>query len=184
MDIKRKRLVIILSSVLSLVLFLSAFGITYSFLTDRDSARNKFSIGETITTIDEEFTPPKVLTPGTSFTKKPRVENLGNLPCYVRMRADFSDNNMQRYCDELDINTTDWKYDSADGYYYYNKLLEPGEKTSPLFTKVTIKTTLSDGTVLTDAQMKDFEILVYAESQQHIDHSGAHTANEYKEIWK
>ena len=35
----------------------------------------------------------------------------------------------------LNFNDTDWTY--SDGYYYYNRPLEPGKTTEPLFTTVT-----------------------------------------------
>ena len=37
----------------------------------------------------------------------------------------------------LDFNDTDWTYSDSEGYYYYNRPLEPGKTTEPLFTTVT-----------------------------------------------
>jgi len=40
---------------------------------------------------------------------------------------------------QLDINTTDWRYNEDDCYYYYVKeALKPGEVTTPLFNTVTL----------------------------------------------
>ena len=38
---------------------------------------------------------------------------------------------------ELTLNTADWT--EKDGYYYYTKVLKPGEVTAPIFTAVTFK---------------------------------------------
>lgn len=180
---KKNTVIVLLAALLCVIVLASSFGSTFAYLTDQETKNNTLTVGETKTEIVEEFTPPKKLEPGVSFTKKPSVNNTGNLPCYVRMRADFSDSQMEDLCEELDINTTDWEYDAADGYYYYKLLLEPGKMTSPLFTTVTVRTVDANGEKLTDAQMKDFDILIYAESTQHVDHAGNHPTDEYKTIW-
>lgn len=162
----------------------SCFGITYAYLIAEDNAANAFTIGETEIEISEEYTPPEKLTPGISFTKKPWITNTGNLPCYVRMRADFSSSIAEEFCEPLDIDTANWEYNSEDGYYYYKHLLNPGEETSPLFTTVTIRLYTSDGTAsYTEADMTDFDILIYGEAAQHTDHDGACTADEFKTVW-
>lgn len=161
----------------------SCFGITYAYLIAEDNAANAFTIGETEIEISEEYTPPEKLAPGISFTKKPWITNTGNLPCYVRMRADFSSSIAEEFCEPLDIDTQNWEYNSADGYYYYKKLLNQGEATSPLFTTVTIKDTKSDGTAYTEADMIDFDILIYGEAVQHTDHEGECASDEFKTVW-
>ena len=39
-------------------------------------------------------------------------------------------------CLRMDINTAEWTL--VDGYYYFNRILQPGESTSNLFTQVEI----------------------------------------------
>lgn len=51
----------------------------------------------------------------------------------------------------LDLNTTDWMY-GEDGYYYYLRILQPGEETPNLFTKV--KFTEIYSTLYTNATFK------------------------------
>lgn len=163
----------------------SCFGITYAYLIAKDNAANTFTVGETEIEVSEEYTPPEKLTPGISFTKKPRITNTGNLPCYVRMRADFSSSIAKEFCEPLDIDTENWEYNSEDGYYYYKYLLNPGEETFPLFTTVTIKTFKDDEKteLYTEADMTDFDILIYGEAAQHKNHEGACEANEYQTVW-
>ena len=43
---------------------------------------------------------------------------------------------------KLNINTEKWT--EADGYYYYNEVLKPGETTAPLFTTVTFDGTMDN----------------------------------------
>lgn len=170
--------------VIACLLIVSAsFGATYAFLIANDSVSNEFTIGENKIDVEEDYDPPEKLLPGTVITKKPSVKNTGNLSCFVRMRADFSDSRAREICEELDIDTENWEYDTSDGYYYYKKLLDPGQSTEYLFTKIVIRTE-KDGSELTAADMIDFDVLVFAESCQHEDHDGECADNEYKTIWQ
>lgn len=178
----KKRIIIVALS--CILVCASCFGITYAYLIANDNATNTFTIGETEIEVTEEYEPPEKLEPGIEFTKKPHVTNTGNLPCYVRMRADFSTSVAADFCEPLDIDTENWKYNDTDGYYYYTKLLNPGEETPNLFTTVTLKTTKSDGADYTEADLVEFDILVYAEAVQHTDHDGECAADEYLTVWQ
>lgn len=79
--------------------------------------------------------------PNMQVTKKPYVENTGDVDMYVRIAIQMEITSLadeSRALDtrhiSLDINTADWT--EKDGYYYYNRVLKPGEATEPLFTKV------------------------------------------------
>lgn len=154
-----------------------SFGVTYAYLIAKDKAVNQFTIGENIIEIFENYEPPEKLEPGVEFQKEPYVKNTGNLPCFVRMRADFSNSKAEEFCESLNIDTENWEYNSNDGYYYYKNLLNPNDVTEPLFTKVKIKSTINDSDIV------DFDILIYAESCQHNDHDGECSLDEYKTVW-
>lgn len=158
----------------------ASFGITYAYLIANDSKVNEFVVGENTIEVVEKFEPPEELNPGTSFVKEPRVENTGNLPCFVRMRADFSDSAAADFCRPLEIDEEKWDLRS-DGYYYYKELLEPGTATDPLFKTVTVK---SEAEGVSEGDMIDFDILIYAESCQHTDHIGDCPDSEYYDIWR
>lgn len=175
---------IIIAALVCILVCASSFGVTYAYLIANDSAKNVFIVGETEIDIVEEYTPPEKLTPGITFTKKPFITNTGNLPCYVRMRADFSSSTAKEFCEPLDIDIQNWEYNPTDGYYYYKKLIKPGETTTPLFTSVTLKEDKPGGGKYTDADMVNFDILIYGEASQHIDHGGSCDANEYKNVWQ
>ncbi len=79
--------------------------------------------------------------PDTEVVKKAYVENTGGVDMYVRISIEKEIQSMEDAGAKLnfehitlDINTADWT--EKDGYYYYNRALKPGEKTEPLFTRV------------------------------------------------
>ena len=77
--------------------------------------------------------------PNTDVAKKAYVENTGSVEMYVRISIEKeiqgdSDRELNFKNITLDLNTSDWT--EQDGYYYYNRVLKPGEKTEPLFTTV------------------------------------------------
>lgn len=89
------------------------------------------------------------VTPGTKVTKIVEVENTGNSPAWVRIILDVkalsSDGTTELSADrfELDFDTEHWTQ-GPDGYWYYNRALEPGETTEPLFTGVTFADSMGD----------------------------------------
>lgn len=170
---------IIISLILCAALCSVSFTVTYSYLISQDSSVNTFIVGENTVEITEEYEPPKKLSPGIEFKKSPSVKNTGNLPCFVRVRADFSDSRAEEFCEPLDIDTQNWEYNESSGYYLYKNILNVGETTAPLFTTVKLKTEKLDGTAYTENDMIDFDILVYAESVQ----QGEYTPDEYSTVW-
>lgn len=79
--------------------------------------------------------------PGTDVSKIVMVRNIGEYDAWVRISvataielAEGVQGDADVSLVSLDINTQDWTL--QDGYYYYNKILEGGEVTSSLFTKV------------------------------------------------
>ena len=77
--------------------------------------------------------------PGDIVSKRVSIENVCSHPFYLRVKVVSSSTNQALSADDclkLDINTVDWTY--RDGYYYYNKILQPGEVTPALFTQVEI----------------------------------------------
>ena len=167
----KKVLIYLLTAVLAGSL---SFGSTYAYLYASDAAVNEFTIGGTITEVEEDYDPPPKLTPGAIITKKPWIVNKGNLKSFVRALIVFSDLAGKDICEPLVIGNK-WHLNPADGYYYYQELLAPGASTQPLFETVEIKSGL------TEEDMKEFEIIVYAESRQVND---GETAADYISVWQ
>ncbi len=77
--------------------------------------------------------------PGDIVSKQVTVENVCVHPFYLRVKLVSGSTNETLSADDclkMDINTTDWTY--LDGFYYFNRILQPGETTSALFTQVEI----------------------------------------------
>lgn len=175
-----------------LIAALASFGVTYAYLIASDAKLNEFSVGENDIELIEEFTAPEELKPGIEFNKNPYVRNTGDLPCLVRMRVDFSDSNAEQFCvleydghDGINL-TGGWTDKSADGYYYYTKILQPGEYTPALFDKVRIKEDGEDGNP--KYEMIDFDIMIYVESKewQYTDANDINkvlSVDEIKKLW-
>ena len=77
--------------------------------------------------------------PGSIISKKVSVKNTGGHPFWLRVKLKNMMDGSDLSADilELDINTTDWT-EGGDGYFYYNKPVEPGAETEKLFTQVKI----------------------------------------------
>lgn len=157
--------------VLIVLMMISIIGGVYAYLTSNDTAKNTLVIGGVNTEVVEEFTPPEKLEPGTSFTKDVKVKNLGPSECYVRIKAVFTDSDMEKYC-TVDFNTRDYVYNEDDGFYYYTEILRVGDITPSLFTTVSLSEEI------TEAEIKDFDILVYSEAYQ------SEGFDNYKDAWE
>lgn len=141
-----------------------------AYLADGDTVTNPFEVGGNRIEIIEEFTPPDELQPGSVITKTVRVKNIGHSPCYVRIKAVFSDSEVGQYC-SLDWNLEDYEYDAEDGYYYYTRAIEPGETTGYLFSTVSVSEDAPQ------SALTEVSVLVYAES------CGSGSAESYTAAW-
>lgn len=77
--------------------------------------------------------------PGDIVSKQVSVENVCSHPFYLRVKLVSSTNNAElsaEECLKMDINTDDWTF--VDGFYYFNRILQPGETTPLLFSQVEI----------------------------------------------
>lgn len=173
----------------------ASFGVTYSYLRSGDEVVNEFTVGKNDIEVEEEFVRPEELKPGAEFTKNAQIKNTGDVPCYVRARADFTDSKMEALC-QVEVNTDYWTVKQDDGYYYYKEKLpapsvgESGETvyhaTEYLFGNngvIQIATAVTDGDpdttepTVTQGDMVDFDIIIYAESV------GAEDFDEYWRAW-
>ena len=138
-----------------------AIGGTLAYFTDTDEATNTFTVGNVMIDLTEPNweaeTDHDDVYPGEALAKDPTVANVGDNPCFVRVKVTGLDQFGEkgditlRYIDADGIyhdgyNTTDWTY--KDGYYYFNKLLcdtadlDNGyndgltDKTTPVFSQI------------------------------------------------
>ena len=181
------------------IAFAGGFG-TYAYLTDMGQLTNEFTVGRNNIDIQEEYEPPPELTEGDNiFKKEVRIENNGNIDCYIRVFADFSDSEVKKKAylspellkDPEDIGWVEaskyrqflmdhpdyqWVYIPLEensllgGYYYYEKPVAPGEMTDYLIRSVRVD-------FEKEQSVQDFDIIISAESVQVIDKDG----NEFKD---
>lgn len=165
-----------------LLLCLSGGGGVYAFLSDKgEAASNKFTVGNIETKIVENFPSGQMIDPectdGQVISKTVKVQNVGKAPCYVRVTVGFSDDTVG--AELTGINKTDWVKPVDDDYYYYRRILHPGETTSAVFTSVTIPP-LADKRL--DGMEEDaLKIDVYEEAVQ-VQHAGAYFMD-YEAAW-
>lgn len=143
---KRKLLIL---SVLAICIATLAAG-TLAYFTSEGKAHNVITTGGVEITVqewaDEGKTKPfEDLTgvmPNTTVTKIAEVKNTGASDAWVRVKVEKNiklqgEGKPDTGLVELTLNTADWT--EKDGYYYYTKVLKPGEVTAPIFTAVTFK---------------------------------------------
>ena len=148
---KRKLLIL---SVLAICVAMLAGG-TLAFFTSEDKAHNVITTGGVEITLQEwadeaKTTPFKDLTgvmPNTTVTKIAEIKNTGASDAWVRVKVEKhiklqGDGTPDTGLVELKLNTVDWT--EKDGYYYYNKILKPGEVTAPIFTAVSFAADMGD----------------------------------------
>lgn len=143
---KRKLLIL---SVLAICIATLAAG-TLAYFTSEGKAHNVITTGGVDIAVQEwadegRTTPFEDLTgvmPNTTVTKIAEVKNTGASDAWVRVKVEKNiklqgEGTPDTSLVELTLNTADWT--EKDGYYYYTKVLKPGEVTAPIFTAVTFK---------------------------------------------
>ena len=203
---KRKLKIIGIITALVLV-FAVSVATTVAYFSDKDSMVNKFTVGNNTIEITEDFNPPNELTQGDNvFKKAVKISNTGNVPCYVRAFFDFSDSAIKDNAylsaeKKSTFNADDrdwiaanayyanlpegWVYipldDAKDallgGYCYYVYPVQPGEETAYLFQSVNVHFEQAEN-------VKDFEIIVTADSVQITDKDGVSFEESGKGGWK
>lgn len=183
----KKRRVLVLTACLALMGV--SFGITYAYLTANRTLVNDFTVGENTVEIVEKFEPPSELKPGVDFDKVVQVKNTGTIPCFVRVKVEFSDDRALQFCKlDYQLSSKTWEKGN-DGYYYYTQPLPPyqpkaegGQEeigiTKPLFTMVDMLDEDSGHNKIKEEDLIPFDIFVYTESCEQRGNES------YVEAWK
>ena len=148
----KDRKLLVLSIALVIVLFVGANG-TMAWLSARDNIVNRFTASDSnfdIRVVDIFEQPKKPPNAGVAIAKVVGAQNLGKTPGVVRLlvlptlvnpnapvifAATIGTNASDTVIIE-DLDTVNWQYCAADGYWYYKGVLQPGERAPNLFTKV------------------------------------------------
>lgn len=173
----RKAKIKIIGIVVLALVIVATVGVTIALYTSQtNEVVNHFTLGNVTTEVIEDFHDNG----DNTFTKTPQVVNTGANDCLVRIRVSVTPATLPENYLTVDYKTgdsDDWYL--KDGYYYYKKVLKPGETTSPLFTTVAVNK---------DMDWIDFDIILYHESvQASIDGTDLDANKNWKytsEIWK
>ena len=120
---------------------------TLAYYTTIGKATNVVTSGDIALTIIEktdtgaDFPASGVqVIPGDVVSKIVTVENSCDHPFYLRVKlvnSSTDPNLVAQDCLQVDLNTTSWTV-GADGFIYYNTILQPGQSTEPVFTQVEV----------------------------------------------
>ena len=135
---------------LIVLLLVGVIGVTFAYFTEEETFRNVFSItdGGYKTEITEEFFSPDPWLPGQVVSKKVYVNNTGDIPVVARVSFDeeWSGSLTGKLTNGESVavinfaNTSDWT--KSGNYYYYNKVLKSGQKTTSFIDSVTLNENL------------------------------------------
>lgn len=157
---RRSRKPFYLAVILACLLLLVGGGyLVYAAMTDTDQKENDFQVGQVETKIFEENFDGNMteIAKNQSVPKEVRIQNTGTIKQFVRVmvlpevRAKIIGDAQNEQVLPLTIGTdilleematADW-VDGGDGYYYYNKAVEPNKFTSYLFKTVKLSSQLS-----------------------------------------
>lgn len=190
----RKRSALKMSGIIALL----AAGIggaagTMAYLTDQERTVNVMKPGINEIQITEEFPDPEIGEGENRYVKTVRVKNTGNTDCYIRVFADFDDEEIRSVSKispdgDTFYDADDYRNHLPDGwvyadderlapYYYCTEAVAPGESTPVLFAQAE--------TVFETGEALPFDISVYAESVQIPDRHGEPFAGEdaWKQAW-
>lgn len=178
-----------LYAVLALLLCIASVSASFALFSSWKTATNNLSVGHNEVEIEEDFDPPAKLKQDTTFRKTVQVKNTGNIPCYVRVFAEFSDSEIKKIAKfsadgksfssvlEYQANPpTGWTYDASTSYYYYTSPIQPGGETPPLFHSIQV-------VFPNEQSVREFQVIVTADSIQTAGSDGAEIGN-YRTAWE
>ena len=170
----KKKLVAIFLCVAMLAV--AAVSGTLAYFTDKDEKTNVFTVGN----VDIVLTEPKWdatgaaeaqdVYPGEALAKDPTVTNQGKNPCFVRISVTELDQFVEKFGQNAMIKYRTAYVDGAlgegwvlhtDGYFYYTKVLQPGESTTALFDQIVMPFELTN-----NATTEDIVVTAYAAQAQ------------------
>ena len=148
----KKKLLIL--SLAAICLAITAIG-TLAYFTSEGTAHNVITTGGVEISVQEwadedkqtPFEDLEGIMPGMTVTKIAEIKNTGASDAWVRVKVEKNiklqgEGTPDTALVELELNTADWT--EKDGYYYYTKVLKPGEVTVPVFTAVTFNAAMGN----------------------------------------
>ena len=100
-----------LLAAVSAAVIIAIVGVISAYFGAKDEEPNLVGVGENDISIAEEFIPPEQ-TNDFKYRKLVKIENTGSIPCYVRVRLEFSNSDVQS-CASFSADETDTPDDST-----------------------------------------------------------------------
>lgn len=185
---KKRLLAAVLVAALATI---STAGIAYAYLTDKNTLKNTFTAGINETKLMEDFNPVPLDGGENIYKKEVWVKNVGTVPCFVRLFLGFSDLSIKEITefagedeqfypveDYNDHLPEGWIYDETTDYFYYTKVLLPGEETPKVIRQV--KTTFAS-----EEDVREYDLIAFEESINTRSSAGTtfEGADAYKKAW-
>lgn len=133
--------------IIALIVSCLAMGAVYAYWIENMSLNNEFVADTLEATIEETFT--QGTAPSGEVTKKVTFKNNGSAAAFLRVAysetwtngSDSDKGILSNKVGNRDVAVKNWNWndwqDGSDGWYYYKKLLQPGENSSQVLDKVT-----------------------------------------------
>lgn len=135
-----------------------SLGVTTAALTrTTNTIRNTFEAADVNTSI-VEIVDEEPVKSDASIVKEVSIQNDGPTRCFVRARITVSPDIWDGTEDGISIDILDGWMDGGDGFYYYDKIIEVGEKTDELIDRVKVGKNVT----------KNFDVTIYEESVEAI----------------
>ena len=138
------------AAALALVFTLS-IGATIAAWVVSGKTDNVVSLATVSGVIVEDYETATDIYPSATVKKEVTVENTGTAPAFCRVKLirewnapEGSDTFLDPNAIILNTNTEDWSYSVDTEYYYYKKILEPGEASAPLLNSFTFDASVSN----------------------------------------
>ena len=175
-----KKMIKIVCGIGALVIALAIIAGIWAYYRSENSIMNEVKTAHYGNQLVEKFTPVDKWQPGQEIEKEVFVENTGTYDLFVRIKMEetwtLSDNTKvtldsknakfltadednggidggsvvyKKFAADME---TYWTFDSGDGYWYYNEILEPKDVTSPFLESITLAL---------DTNMGDYKIVNY-----------------------
>ncbi|MBR1527826.1 MAG: hypothetical protein IJ642_00820 [Oscillospiraceae bacterium] len=182
-------------------------GIVWAYFGAKDQEPNLVGVGEDDISVVETFTPPEQTDDPFKYRKLVKIENTGSIPCYVRVRLEFSNSDVQSYAsfsaDETDTPADDTFYsadiNASDPYishlpkdWVYVKEQGTNEPTAGYYYYTSPVAPESSTDVLISwvkmnyngNEIQAHDIYVYSESVQTIDPTTGTAYADWKAAWR
>ena len=160
---------ILACALIAICLSMVAYGTT-AFFSYRIITTNVITAGNVLVGFDNnDYAHPVDIVPGTTASRSVQITNIGYGAAWVRIQLDKEIILAPGVEGEADTSHVTYEihdefWTERDGWFYYLKVLEPGETTEPIFTEVSFSANMSN---MYQKSQSKINVLVHAVQQLH-----------------